>query len=38
LDGNMNPADCDNLCIDNGLNEYIVVSNGKLEIKKFLDI
>ena len=38
LDGNVNPADCDNLCIDNGLNEYIVISNGKLEIKKFLDI
>jgi len=38
LDGNLNPADCDNLCIDNGLNEYIVISNGKLEIKKFLDI
>jgi hypothetical protein len=38
LDGNVNPADCDNLCIDNGLNEYIVFSNGKLEIKKFSDI
>ena len=38
LDGNVDPADCDNLCIDNGLNEYIVISNGKLEIKKFIDI
>ena len=38
LDGSVNPAECENLCIDNGLNEYIVFNNGKLEIKKFLDI
>lgn len=37
-DLNINPIDCENLCIDNGLNEYVIISNGKLEIKKFIDI
>lgn len=33
-----NPLACNNICIDCNLNEYIIVSNGKLEIKQFIDI
>jgi hypothetical protein len=37
-DGIINVADCENLCIDCHLNEYLIIRDGKLTIKKFIDL
>jgi hypothetical protein len=37
-DGNINLAECDNLDIDCQLNEYLIISDGKIEIKKYRDL
>jgi len=37
-EGFMNPLDANNLCIDTNLQEYLVFTNGKKEIKRFVDL
>lgn len=36
--GGIDVIDADNLCIDCHLTEYLVITNGKLEIKKYADL
>ena len=38
LEGTINLEECDNLNIDCGLFEYLIISNGKLQIKKYADL
>lgn len=37
-DGNLNYAECDNLDIDCGINEYLMIYKGKVTIKKYIDL
>ena len=37
-DGNLNPNDWDNICLDCRLNEYMLIRNGKIEIKSYSDL
>jgi len=37
-DGNVNLTECDNLNIDCHLNEYLIISNGKVSVKSYIDL
>jgi hypothetical protein len=37
-EGVMNIADANNICIDCHLNQYLVLTNGKLELKNYTDL
>jgi Calcineurin-like phosphoesterase len=37
-EGLIDPLQANNICIDTNLNEYLVATNGKLEIKKYIDL
>jgi len=37
-DGTLNLAESPNLCIDCDLNQYLIIENGKIEIKNYIDL
>lgn len=38
LDGSLDPNDWNNICIDCGLNQYLIIQNKKIEVKNYIDL